>query len=144
MLAHELSLQEISHVIALATAPAFLLTGVVALLGLLASRLSGVADRARLLADIEDSDASRAQRKSDLPKLRRQARWINGAMALSVLSGLLTSLLVVIAFLSALSSYNAEVLIASMFVIALLAFMAALFCFVCEVMIGLTEFHHYA
>ena len=59
-----LSLSEISHVIALATAPAFLLGGIVAFLALLLARMNGLVDRMRLIDDIDDADERRARHKS--------------------------------------------------------------------------------
>jgi len=143
MLPQALTLEEISHVIALATAPAFLLAGVVAFLTLLANRMAQITQRARDLDNIDDRDQRRFPQKADVSKLRRQAWWIRRGMALSILCGLLTSLLVVIAFVGALLNLNVESAIAVLFVLALVSFMAALCCLVFEVILSLHEFRHY-
>ncbi len=140
---HGLSLSEISHVIALATAPAFLLGGTVAFLTLLASRMSGIVDRVRALNDIDDHDQRRAQLKSDMPVLRRRARLIHLSMSLSILSGVTTALLVAITFIGALFDLQLETLIATLFVLTLLLFMASLCLLVREAIIALGEFKHY-
>jgi hypothetical protein len=64
-----LSLDEIAHVIALATAPAFLLGGIVAFLSLLTGRMARIVDRVRALDDIDDQDQRRAHLKADMPRL---------------------------------------------------------------------------
>src|SRR5215207_4609943 len=52
---HSLSLTEISHVIALATAPAFLLGCLATLMAMLISRLARIVDRAYALDVLEDN-----------------------------------------------------------------------------------------
>jgi hypothetical protein len=138
-----LSLTEISHVIALATAPAFLLGGIVGFLSVLAARMERVVERVRTLHDIDEQDERRARLKSDIPRLRRRAGLIHLSMSLSILSAVVTGLLVVIAFAGALFSFESEILIASFFVLSLLAFVAALCLFVHEAIIALGEFQQY-
>ena len=140
---HPLSLSEISHVIALATAPAFLLGGIVGFLTLLVSRMARIVDRLRVLDDIDDQDQRHARLKADVPDLRRRARLIHLSMTLSIASGVTTALLVVIAFVGALLDLELEVLIASLFVLSLLAFVLALCIMVQEAVIALREFAHY-
>lgn len=140
---HSLSLSEISHVIALATAPAFLLGGIVGFLAVLLSRMAHIVDRLRFLDDIDDQDQRRARLKADMPILRRRARLVHLSISLSVLSGIETALLVVIAFVGALLDLELEVPIAALFVISLLTFMAALGLMVQEAVIGLGEFKRY-
>jgi hypothetical protein len=139
---HPLSLSEISHVIALATAPAFLLGGIVGFLTLLVSRMARIMDRVRFLDEIDEQDR-RARLKADLPLLRRRAKLIHLSMTLSIASGVTTALLVVIAFLGALLDLELEILIASLFVLSLLSFVAALCIMVQEAVIALREFAHY-
>ena len=138
-----LSLSEISHVIALATAPAFLLGGIVGFLTLLVGRMARIMDRVRFLDEIDDQDNRRARLKADVPDLRRRARLIHLSMTLSIVSGVVTALLVVIAFVGALLDLELEILIASLFVLSLLAFVIALGVMVQEAVIALRELAHY-
>jgi hypothetical protein len=64
-------------------------------------------------------------------------------MSLSILSAVVTGLLVVFAFAGALFNFEPEILIASFFVLSLLAFVAALCLFVHEAIIALGEFQQY-
>lgn len=138
-----LSLSEISHVIALATAPAFLLGGIVAFLTLLMGRMNGIVERMRVLDDIDDADERRARHKADMPQLRRRAALINGSLSLSVLSAITTALLVLIAFVGALLNLQLETLIAVLFVFSLFVFMIALTLFVLEAVIALNELNKF-
>ena len=140
---HSLSLSEISHVIALATAPAFLLSGIVAFLSVLMSRMGAILDRVRFLDGIDDQDQRRARLKQDVPVLRRRARLIHLSISLSVLSGVGTALLVVIAFVGALLDLTLEIPIAALFVLSLVTFMAALCLTAQEAVIAVGEFKHY-
>ncbi len=86
MMVQTLSLDEIAHVIALATAPAFLLGGIVAFLSLLTGRMARIVDRVRALDEIDDQDQRRVHLKADMPRLRRRAKLIHASMSPSILS----------------------------------------------------------
>jgi len=73
-------LSHLSQVISQATAPAFLLGAVAGFLAVLITRFGRVLDRMRTLGEIADDDAPRARLRSDLPRLERQARYMNGAI----------------------------------------------------------------
>jgi uncharacterized membrane protein YhaH (DUF805 family) len=138
-----LSLSEIAHVIALATAPAFLLGAIVSFLSLLLTRMSRVMDRVRVLHEIDDQDQRRARLKGDMPLLRQRAKLVHYAMSLSAMSAVVTAMLVVVAFVGALVNFESETLIATLFVLSLLAFVVALCLFVHEAMLAQSEFQHY-
>jgi heme exporter protein D len=142
-LVHSLSLETVAHVIALATGPAFLIAAVLSFLYLLATRMAQVVDRARALDDIDDKDERRARLKADMPLLRRRARLLNLATALSVVSGVITAVLIVVAFLGALLDFETETVIVAFFILALVSFMVSLFFFGREVVMSVSEFKHY-
>ena len=60
----QLSLSEISHVIALAMAPAFLLAAVAAFSSLTVGKMTSIVTRLRVLNAIEDADRTRVHLKS--------------------------------------------------------------------------------
>lgn len=139
-----LSLSEISHVIALATAPAFLLGGIVAFMAMLMTRMHGLVDRMRFLDDIDDADERRARHKPDLPQLRRRATLIHRSLSFAALSAVTTAFLVLVAFVGALLNLQLETAIAVLFVFSLFVFMVALTLFVQEAMVALREFNRMA
>ena len=129
---------EIAHVVQLAVAPVFLLTGVGTTLSVLASRLARIIDRARAmeqdLASLQGQGAEEIRVR--LKTLGRRARLINRAMALCVVSALLVALVVVALFVSAMLQIDLGLPIAACFVIALLCLTVALLLFLREVFIA--------
>ncbi len=129
---------EIAHVVQLAVAPVFLLTGVGTTLSVLASRLARIIDRARAmeqdLASLQGQGAEAIRAR--LKTLARRARLINRAMALCVVSALLVALVVVALFVSAMLQIDLGIPIATCFVVALLCLTVALLLFLREVFIA--------
>jgi hypothetical protein len=128
----------VAQVVQAAIAPVFLLTGVGATLNVLASRIGRIIDRARIMEDRLDAAAPEMARDlhARLRVLSRRATLINRAIALSVLSGLLTSLVVAALFVSASLRIDLAAPIAFAFVAALLSLAAALLLFLREVFIA--------
>lgn len=137
-----MDIDQISNVITHATAPSFLLGAVAGFVSVLMARMNGVLDRVRLLNAIDPNDKERARLKSDLPRLQRRAKLLNDAVYLAVGSALSTVLLVILAFVSAIISLRHELIVAGIFVVALLFMGAALVNLGREVRIALTD-HDY-
>ncbi len=124
----------IAHAIQLAVAPVFLLTGIGALLGVLSSRLSRIIDRARVLEIEMDPGAARRETiEQELRILSRRARLINRAIGLSTGCALLICTIIAAVFLATFTSFNVSVVIAVLFVLAMLALIVALSSFLREV-----------
>lgn len=136
-----LSLAEVSHVIALATAPAFLLGGIVALVALLASQLTRLMERAAVLHAIPEG-RRHARWREAVAHLRHRARLLHLAMVLALISGIVTACLVVLAFLGALLNFSLETPVATLFILSFLLFAGALCVLAAEVMAALGELGH--
>jgi hypothetical protein len=136
-------LDHLSQVISHALAPAFLLGAVAGFVSILVGRMNGVIDRIRALNAITD-DSPRARLKGDIPRLTHRARLLNTAIRLALASGVSTTLLVVLAFGSALVGLRHEPIAGVLFMLALGLLGAALLTFLREVWIGLSEHDHYA
>ena len=111
--------EQLSQVIAHATAPSFLLGAVSGFVAVLMGRMNGIIDRIRALNAIADNDQSRSYLKEDLPRLKRRAKLMNDAIYLAVGSAICTTLLVILAFASALFGMRHEPGAAVMFMLAL-------------------------
>lgn len=120
------SIDQLSRIIGNVAAPAFLLGAVAAFISVVMSRINRVIDRSQFLHGIADSDGSRADLKADIPRLRRRAALLNRSLFCSVLAAILTALIIVVAFVSALMSVAHEYGIAVLFMAALLMFCASL------------------
>jgi hypothetical protein len=125
----------IGHVIQLAVAPVFLLTGVSGLLAVLTNRLSRIIDRARTLEERVARGAGAEQTSIDveLRLLSRRARLINSAVSLCTVCALLICAVIVTLFVGAFLSADASVMIGLSFTGAMLALFWALVSFLREI-----------
>ncbi len=144
MLVEAAQAEQLSQIIAQATAPSFLLGAVSGFVAVLIGRMNGVVDRIRSINAIDEADAARADLKTDLPRLVRRAELLNRAIHLAVSSAICTTLLVILAFVSALLGLRHEPGAALMFVLALALMAAALAMLAREVGIALTKYDHYS
>lgn len=140
----QLSLREISHVIALAMAPAFLLAAVAAFSALVVGKMTSIVTRIRVLNTIEDADRVRAHLKADIPRLKRCAKLVGRSLVFLVGTGFVTTCLMVLAFVGALLKWQHETAVAVLFVIALALFAVAFGYLLCEALIWHDEFDHQA
>lgn len=130
-------LNPISNVIQLSVAPVFLLTGIGALLGVMANRLARIVDRARELEikAAESAPPERDRREQELATMARRARLINRAITLHVLAALLVCAVIVGLFVTAYYAWAPDLTraLAAIFAAALLALIFGLLSFLREV-----------
>jgi magnesium-transporting ATPase (P-type) len=138
------SVTQIAQVISQVTAPAFLIGAVAAFTSVLISRMNRIIDRSQALNAIKDDDQTKAQLKSDIPRLRRRAALLNRAIFYSTVSAIVTSLLVIVAFISAYFNVEHEYGVAALFVVALGFFTASLVILALETRIALHEYDHFS
>jgi len=138
------SVSQLSHVISQAAAPAFLLGALAAFIAVLINRLNRIVDRTVILNGIPDDDAARSRLKADLPRLMRRAAMMNRAIFWAVVASLAVTILVIVAFLTALFQIQHERGVAIFFIISLGAFTISLIDFAREVRIALSEYDHHA
>ena len=134
---------QLSHVISQSAAPAFLLGALAAFIAVLISRLNRIIDRTIVLNGIDEQDKVRSRLKLDLPRLMRRAVMLNRAIFWAVIGSIAVTVLVMVAFASALLQIRHEHGVAILFIIALAAFAIALVDFAREVRIALSEFDHH-
>ena len=120
------SIDQLSRIIGNVAAPAFLLGAVAAFISVLMSRINRVIDRSQFLHGIGDDDEPRSYLKADLPRLKRRAQLLNRALLCSVVAAILTALIIIVAFISAMMSVAHEYGVAILCIGALLLFCAAL------------------
>ena len=136
------NIDQLSEVIAHATAPAFLLGAVAGYLSILTSRLQRVADRARAMGA---TSRARPNAPAEWPEgtavLTERARLLHRAIYLSVLSALSTAALLIVAFALAVLGIAHHVGVAFMFVLALGLLMASLTMMMLEVRLAMRAMH---
>ncbi|HYA19184.1 MAG TPA: DUF2721 domain-containing protein [Burkholderiales bacterium] len=135
MLPQALDATALSHAIQNAVVPVFLLTGIGAMLAVLANRLGRIVDFARVLEGRlpASSEKERVDTHRRLTVLSRRARLIYAAISLSVLCALLICTVIVLLFVEVFLSLKIPGLIGVLFIVAMLAFIVALICFLREV-----------
>jgi hypothetical protein len=128
----------IGHVIQLAVAPVFLLTGVSGLLAVLTNRLSRIIDRGRILEERLPSAAGsiEAAMHTELGLLSQRARLINHAVSLCTTCALLICAVIVALFVGAFLSSDVSVVIGLTFIGAMLALFVALVTFLREIFLA--------
>jgi hypothetical protein len=143
MTAEPAATSQLSEVIAQAVAPAFILGALAAFTAVLVARQNRIIDRTITLNGISEGDGGRSRLKADLPRLVRRARMMNKAIFWSIMSSVAITLLVIVAFASALLHIQHEFAVAILFVVSLGAFTISLVEFAREVRIALSEFDHH-
>jgi hypothetical protein len=137
------SLPQLSQVITQVTAPAFLLGAVASFTSVLIARMNRIIDRSQVLNAIGDNESSRAHLKSDIPRLMRRAVLLNKSILFSTFAAITTSVLVIVAFVSAYFNIAHEYGVGVLFVLALVFFTASLVNLARETRIALHELDHY-
>ncbi len=114
-----IQISDIGHVIQLAIAPVFLLTGVCTMLMVLTNRLARIIDRTRVLEDRLDV-AHHDAYMDELDILYRRWHLINLAITLSTACGLLICLVIAMLFLGDTTNLPLDRYIAALFVAAMI------------------------
>lgn len=131
----EAPITAIAHVIQLAIAPVFLISGVATLLSVLTNRLGRIVDRARVVEaklDFHD-ETQRAKASEELIRLSKRARLINFAIGFSTISSLLTCITIATLFTGTFLPVNLSKLITVLFVCAMFSLFLGLLTFLSEV-----------
>jgi hypothetical protein len=112
-------MDQLSNVIAHATAPAFLLGALSGFIAILIARLNRIIDQPVVLRSIQDNDPAGARLRSQMPRLKLRAALIDRAILWTVASSIATALLLIVAFVIAFLALPHEYGVALLFVIAL-------------------------
>ena len=128
------NLNDIPQAIQLALAPAFLLTGIAGLLNVMMGRLARIIDRGRALLEGDRQPADRGARlEREIRHLDRRRRFASSAITACTLSALLVCLVIVALFVETLLGAPLMGLVGGLFVVATLALVFGLACFLREV-----------
>lgn len=137
------SITTVSHVIQLAVAPVFLLSGVGAILAVLINRLGRIIDRYRLLEKGmlgAEADATTVEH-IEMVILSRRARLIHWAISLCTIGALFICIVIATLFISSMMHVGVSQAIALMFVAAMLALIAGLLSFLREIALATGSIH---
>jgi len=125
----------IAHAIQLAVAPVFLLTGIAAMLGVMAARLARVIDRARLIEHTwkEMDERTRSAARAEIVDLERRRKLASWSINFCACAALLICIVIVTLFVEEFFSTNLRWLAGGLFVAAMFALIGGLTSFLREV-----------
>jgi hypothetical protein len=131
-------ISDIANAIHLAVAPVFLLTGIGALLGVMANRLGRVIDRARLLEGrlLQAAPEEVAGITAHLGVLSRRAKLINLAITCCTMTALLVCSVIALLFSGSFVRFNITIPVALLFIVAMLLLVMGLLFFLREVFLA--------
>ena len=131
----ELSTAIMSHAIQLAIAPVFLLTGIAGLLGVMATRLGRIIDRARSFEKTWSglTDEGRAAARAEMRNLERRRRVCSWSINYCTSAALLVCFVIVTLFVEEFFAVRLQWLAGALFVGAMVAVICGLVCFLREV-----------
>jgi hypothetical protein len=137
------SITSVSHVIQLAVAPVFLLSGVGAILAVLINRLGRIVDRYRSLEKGKPGVEGDAAVVADIEMviLSRRARLIHWAISLCTVGALFICIVIATLFIGSMLHVGVSQVIALMFVAAMLALIAGLLSFLREITLATGSIH---
>lgn len=129
---------DITRVIQLAVAPVFLLSSQGTFLAVLSTRLGRIVDRARVIVErvASSTGPSRERAAAELALLLRRRFLVNVAITFGTTSALLVCVLIASAFVGSIVHRNFAVAVATLFILAMLAFIGGLLTFLAEVMLA--------
>lgn len=137
------SITSVSHVIQLAVAPVFLLSGVGAILAVLINRLGRIVDRYRFLENgkLKAEEDAAVMANIEMAILSRRARLIHWAISLCTVGALFICIVIATLFIGSMMHVGVSQAIALMFVAAMLALIAGLLSFLREIALATGSIH---
>lgn len=124
----------VAHVIQLAVAPVFLLTGIGAVLNVITSRLARIVDRSRILSNLDDQ--MKPVQKDEMSMLTRRTRWIHWAVSLCTMSALLICIVIAALFVGSETGMDPSRVVSLLFISAMLTLISGLLCFLREIFLA--------
>ena len=132
------NLTTVAHVIQLAVAPVFLLTGVGAILSVLTGRLGRLVDRFRVLT--ETAEILPANQARELEILTVRAVWVHWAITLCTASALFVAIVIAALFMGAVVDINPSRVVSILFISAMSSLIIGLGCFLREISLSVHIF----
>lgn len=137
----EFSITSVAHVIQLAVAPVFLLTGVGTVLNVMTTRLTRIIDRFRTLERTYTNADEAMSRQAEMKILAHRERVIYRAISLCTISALLICVVIVTLFVGSVMGVQLTTAIALLFIAAMLALIGGFLSLLREIYIATGSIH---
>ncbi len=132
-----IQLGDISHIIELAIAPVFLLSGIGTNLMVLTNRLARIIDRSRVLEGyLQQAQLDHSADLFELETLYRRSHLINRAITLSTSSALLVCIVIAVLFIGDALNLKLATVIAFLFVLTMLTLIGSLIFLLREIFVA--------
>jgi hypothetical protein len=125
------TIYNVVNAIQLSVAPVFLLTGIGAMLAVMANRLARIVDRFRAL--VSSGSESQAKKIKEMEMLLRRSRWVHWAISLSTVAALLVCIVIAALFIGTEVRLDSSRVVSLLFITAMLALISSLLCFLREI-----------
>ena len=132
------NLTTVAHVIQLAVAPVFLLTGIGAILSVLTGRLGRLVDRFRALTESQQPLLPKQSRELQILSVR--AVWVHWSISLCTASALFVSIVIGALFMGAVVDMNPSRIVSILFIAAMTSLIVGLGCFLREISLSVHIF----
>lgn len=136
------SVEHLTEIISHVIAPSFLLGAVASFISMLLGRMGSVLDRVRFVNALPDDDPRQAGLKQDLQRLHVRVNRLHWSILLAIFAGIVTTMLIISAFLMAFLGIHHGEVTAFMFIAALGFFFGSLSLLALEVLISVNEYDH--
>jgi amino acid transporter len=137
------SVEHLTEIISHVIAPSFLLGAVASFISMLLGRMGAVLERVRFLNSLPDDDPRQTSLRQDLPRLLVRVKRLHWSILLAIGAGIVTTMLIMGAFLMAFANIHHGELTAFMFIAALAFFFFSLSLLAMEVLIAVNEYDHF-
>ena len=133
-----MTISNVAYAIQLSVAPVFLLTGIGAILTVMAHRLARIVDRFRAL--VSSGSESKARKNKEMEVLLRRSRWVHWAISLSTTAALLVCMVIAALFIGSELRLDSSRVVSLLFITAMLALISGLLCFLHEIHLATVAF----
>jgi hypothetical protein len=126
-----MTISTVANAIQLSVAPVFLLTGIGAILAVMANRLARIVDRFRVIS--LSGDQTQIKKNEEMTMLLRRSRWVHWAISLSTVAALLVCIVIAALFIGSELRLDSSRVVSMLFITAMLALIIGLLCFLREI-----------
>lgn len=126
-----MTISTVANAIQLSVAPVFLLTGIGAILAVMANRLARIVDRFRVIS--LSGDQAQIKKNAEMAMLLRRSRWVHWAISLSTIAALLVCIVIAALFIGSELRLDSSRVVSMLFISAMLALIIGLLCFLREI-----------
>lgn len=137
-----IDLNEIAHIVQMALAPVFLLTGIAAFLSVLTARMSRIVDRGHLLSGLLNDGSNYDNHKDEIAALSQRLKYAHLSIVFCSISAVIICSVVILIFVGAFANIHFGLPVAILFSLSMVSLIIALVSFLLEVRYSFNSIKH--